>query len=228
MHGPPEAERYAAAEDDFNEALELYPDFVGSGNPYEGLAAIYRARGDTAALKGVLERFLQRAELAADAARELAGLHEADEAWTDVALNLRRSLNVDPYDLDVRRRLAEAYEKLGRTSEAVTQRRAILASTPSTRQRPTTNSPPASTRTRTSRKPSAPCCNRWSARPATATPSGCCCGWWRSEFGSTGGRVGGESRFVAYSDVRRGGRDRLANAATDDEAASASGPVRLL
>ena len=125
-----EAERYDEAERDFNEALNLYSDFVGSGNPYEGLAAIYRARGDTAALAGVLERFLQRAELAASAARELAALNEADEAWADVALNLRRSLNVEPYDLDVRRRLAEAYEKLGRTSEAVTQRRAIVALDP--------------------------------------------------------------------------------------------------
>ena len=124
------AERYDEAERDFNEALDLYPDFVGSGNPYEGLVAIYRARGDTAALKSVLERFLQRAELAAGAARELAALQEADEQWEDVAQNLRRSLNVEPYDLDVRRRLAEAYEALGRTSEAVTQRRAIVALDP--------------------------------------------------------------------------------------------------
>ena len=125
-----EAERYDEAEEAFQEALDLYPDFIESGNPYEGLADVYRARGDTAALEGILERYLQHAEYAAAEARELAALHEAAGAWEEAARYLDRSMEVEPYNLDARRRLAEAYERLGRPAEAVQERRAILALDP--------------------------------------------------------------------------------------------------
>ena len=125
-----QAERYDDAEQAFQDALDRYADFVGTGNPYEGLAAVYRARQDTAALKGILDRYLQRAEYAAAEARELAALHEAEGAWAEAARFLRRSMEVEPYDLDARRRLAEAYEQLGRHAEAVQARRAILALNP--------------------------------------------------------------------------------------------------
>ena len=114
----------------FREALEIYPDYVGSGNPYLGLATVYRERADEARLIDILEQFLRISEYGPAEARELGALY-ADADDTDQALAyLARSLEVEPYDLPTRDRLAVLYEQQGRYAQVVQQRRAILALNP--------------------------------------------------------------------------------------------------
>ena len=42
----------------FEKALEIYPNFTDPGNPYQGLAAAFRALGDEKKLIDILEQFL--------------------------------------------------------------------------------------------------------------------------------------------------------------------------
>ena len=120
----------AAAEEAFEEALSRYPDFVGAGNAYEGLAAVHRERGDSDALADVLSRYLELAEHAVEPALELAALQQDAGDFEAAAATLGRSLHVAPYDPDVRTRLADLYERQRRFDEAVLHRRAVLALEP--------------------------------------------------------------------------------------------------
>ncbi|MFB3131280.1 MAG: peptidase MA family metallohydrolase, partial [Rhodothermales bacterium] len=129
-HAALEQADFSTAETRFREALEIYPDYVGSGNPYLGLATVYRERDDEARLIDILEQFLSVSEYGPAEARELGALY-ADADDTDQALAyLARSLEVEPYDLPTRDRLAVLYEQQGRYAQVVQQRRAILALNP--------------------------------------------------------------------------------------------------
>jgi len=129
-HAALEQADFSTAETRFREALEIYPDYVGSGNPYLGLATVYRERDDEARLIDILEQFLSVSEYGPAEARELGALY-ADADDTDQALAyLARSLEVEPYDLPTRDRLAVLYEQQGFNAQVVQQRRAILALNP--------------------------------------------------------------------------------------------------
>lgn len=125
-----EAERYDEAEARFREALAIYPNYTGEGNPYAGLAAVYRARDDRAALVEVLTQYLQLAEHGAAEARELGTLlAEAGDA-AQAAYYFRRAIEVEPYDADTRTRLAALHEAQQQYADAVRERRAVLALDP--------------------------------------------------------------------------------------------------
>jgi tetratricopeptide (TPR) repeat protein len=119
-----------AAETAFKAALAMYPEYVGENNAYEGLASIYRARGQTADLIGVLTRYLQLAEDEVDAALELSALHAQRGDLSSAATMLERSLHVAPYDVEVRGQLADLYDRMQHFGEAVDHRRAVVALDP--------------------------------------------------------------------------------------------------
>lgn len=121
------AGQYDAAEARFREALDRYPGYAAPGGPYQGLAAVYRARGDRAALMDILERFLAVSEYGADEARELAALYAAAGRDADAAAAEARSLEVAPYEAATYDTLAALDTRLGRHDEAVRARRALLA-----------------------------------------------------------------------------------------------------
>ena len=125
-----EQKDYAAAEDRFRKALEIYPHFAGDGDPYRGLAEVYRAQGRTDLLMDVLERFLRISEHGAAEARELAGLYVKAGQPERAVYYFERSLEVEPYDASARGQLATLYEQQGRFDAAVRQRRALLALNP--------------------------------------------------------------------------------------------------
>ena len=121
---------YGTAESRFREAREIYPDFIGPGNPYQGLAAVYRERGERAKLVAILEQYLTVSEFGVEEARELGELYAEDGDIDRALAYLARSLNVAPYDVPTLDRLAELYEAKGRYGQAVEARRAILALSP--------------------------------------------------------------------------------------------------
>lgn len=124
------AGRYDRAEEAFRTALSIYPNYTGDGNAYEGLAAVYRARGQQDRLRETWTAYLEIAEHGAAAARELAALHaEAGDAEQAIRY-YRRALEVEPYDADTRMRLADLYESAGRYAAAVDERRALLTLDP--------------------------------------------------------------------------------------------------
>lgn len=115
---------------EFEKALEIYADYTDPGNPYQGLAAAYRATGDDAQLIAILERFLAVSEHGATEARELAALHLENQNPAQARYYLERSLQIAPYDRDVYTQLAELYMDAGDYGEAVRARRAILGLNP--------------------------------------------------------------------------------------------------
>jgi tetratricopeptide (TPR) repeat protein len=125
-----ERKDFDAAEARFKEALEIYPRFADEGDPYRGLAELYREQGKTDLLMGVLESFLQISEHGAAEARELGALYFDAGQPERAVYYLERSLEVEPYDAEARKQLATLYEQQGRFDEAVRQRRALLALNP--------------------------------------------------------------------------------------------------
>ncbi len=128
-----EQENYDRAEAAYLEAKAMYAQYVGPGNAYEGLADVYRARGEEAALVPVLTDYLALAEHETDAALELAEIYADRGDAAAAARMLERALHVIPYDPDVHVRLAELYEEMGRFDEGVVQRRAVVALNPADR-----------------------------------------------------------------------------------------------
>ncbi|NNE35473.1 MAG: tetratricopeptide repeat protein, partial [Rhodothermales bacterium] len=118
------------AETLFEESIELYPTFVRQGNGYDGLASIYRQRGDTTSLKSILTRFLSISEYGAQQSVELASILKSTGDLEAAASYLNRSLFTDPYERAVRSELAELYVRLEDYDAVVQQRRAILALDP--------------------------------------------------------------------------------------------------
>jgi len=121
-----EQERYDEAEQHFDRALELYPDYIGEGNPYLGLAAVYEATGDTFNRVSILRRFLQVSEYGAAEARVLGQYYGDAGEPEQAAYYYSRSLQVEPYDLEARLSLAELYEQQGLHQNAVQERLAVL------------------------------------------------------------------------------------------------------
>ncbi len=129
------AEALSRNEDDeaearFKEALEIYPHFTSAGNAYQGLAAVYRRRGDEAALARTLEAYLAVTPFGAEEARELSAFYE-ERGELDRALELlRRSRTTAPYSEDALTRVAELSAAQGDFAAEVEARRALLALSP--------------------------------------------------------------------------------------------------
>ena len=121
-----EAGDYAAAEVHYEAALALYDDYTGPGNPYEGLAAVYRVRQEPEALMATLTAYLDTYPYGPGIARELAALHLQAGDSTAALRYLERSRRVEPYELSVLEQMAAMYTGQARHKEAADMRRAIL------------------------------------------------------------------------------------------------------
>ena len=118
------------AEAKFLKAIEIYPSFTHGGNAYQGLAKIYRERGEKAKLRDILKRYLSITEYGAEEARELAKIYEGEGNPALSEYYFERSMQVEPYDLNTHMRLAELYKAQEDFSSEIDARRAILALNP--------------------------------------------------------------------------------------------------
>ena len=121
---------YDEAEENFQQALEIYDAFVEPGNAYQGLAAVYRARVQNDRLIDILTRYLAISEHGMAEAEELGRLLQEAGRNREAAYYFERSLDVGPYNREVQVLLAELYADLGRTAQAVKARRAVLGLNP--------------------------------------------------------------------------------------------------
>lgn len=120
----------AAAERHFRGAIALYPEYVGPGNAYQALAALYRQNGAEESRFTVLEAFLQIADFGASEAREVAALHLERGDASRALQYYERSRTVEPYDAETLARMAAIMEANGQYRAAVSVRRALLALDP--------------------------------------------------------------------------------------------------
>ena len=124
------AANYAEAEGHLLRAIDLYAPFTDPGNPYTGLAAVYRSQQDDDKLINTLVQYLSISEHGAAEAVELAGLY-LDQGNIDRATYYyERSLEVAPYDREVHAQLATLYTNQQQYSKAVQARRSILGLNP--------------------------------------------------------------------------------------------------
>lgn len=123
-------EKWAEAETAAWEFRKLDPEFIGSPNAYELLAAVYRKRGETTEESKALEELARRDGDAMAVYQRLAELGEASGNWTAVAKNARRWLAVNPLVPAPHRALASAAEKLNERGDALASLRALLALSP--------------------------------------------------------------------------------------------------
>ena len=119
-----------AAEAHYEKSIELYPTFVSAGNGYDGLAEVYRRRGDQQKLAETLERFLAVSDYGVEESVELAGIKKEADDLPDASALLERALFVDPYDANIRAELASLYGQIGDADGAIRNRRAVLALDP--------------------------------------------------------------------------------------------------
>ena len=125
-----EAGRLDDAESAYRMALDIYSNYTGPGNPHEGLAEVYRRRGQVTELAQVLQDHLARHPYGDAQAVELAGILLQRTDTTRAVSYLTRSRYTQPYDAEVLGQLAELYADLGQHAQAVEMRRAILALSP--------------------------------------------------------------------------------------------------
>ncbi len=118
------------AESAYRMALDIYSDYTGPGNPHEGLAEVYRRRGQITELAHVLRNHLAGYPYGDAQAVELAGILLQRTDTTQAVSYLARSRYTQPYDADVLGQLAKLYADLGQHAQAVEMRRAILALNP--------------------------------------------------------------------------------------------------
>ncbi|MCJ7813782.1 peptidase MA family metallohydrolase, partial [bacterium] len=125
-----EKERSEEAEQKFLSAVELFPLYTSTGNPYEALATIYRHNNEESKLVDILIRYLAITEYGAQEAKELGRIFENQDNLMQAETYYRRSLQVDPYDIDIRLQLAELYKEGEDYGSEIDERKAILALEP--------------------------------------------------------------------------------------------------
>lgn len=121
---------YQQAEEVFLHAIELYPFYTQSGNPYQGLAHIYRETEKQAELQNILELFVSVTEYGAEESRELGLIYEGHGNQDRAIYYYDRSMQVEPYDLNIHVRLANLYKNSKNFEAEAQERKAILALNP--------------------------------------------------------------------------------------------------
>ena len=114
----------------FERAKALFPQYAGPDSPYWYLALISKSHGsleraaeELASLTSINERDY-RANL------ELADVLEATGDLRGATGALDRAIYIYPFDMNLHRRLAEAYADVGEPTRAIRERRAVLALDP--------------------------------------------------------------------------------------------------
>lgn len=123
-------QQYDEAEQQFLDAIELFPNFIEPGNPYQGLAQVYRAQGQSTKLQQILKQYLSIAEHAEEEARELADMLKEDGMLQEAEYYYERSLQVQPYAIGTYANLAGIYQSRELFPEEIEQRRIIIALDP--------------------------------------------------------------------------------------------------
>jgi len=122
--------KFEDAEKKFLKAIEIFPNYTRPGNSYQGLAKIYRENGKKSKLINILKDYLTFTEYGAEEARELAQIYEDMGNLARAEYYYKRSMQIEPYNLNTHTRLAELYEKQKSYSSETEERLVILAMDP--------------------------------------------------------------------------------------------------
>jgi tetratricopeptide (TPR) repeat protein len=106
-----------------------FPRYVGEGNSYVELEALYRSKDRHEEASRQLEAYARIAHNDVRVRRRLADAYGEREDWVTRLRYLEEIHWVNPFDVDLHRDLAAAYRKLGRLDAASRELRAAIALT---------------------------------------------------------------------------------------------------
>jgi len=118
---------HEAARPHLEATLEMFPELGGRESPHWLLAQGFAAEGAVEAAVRHLDQLSLVWESAYEPLLLLADLHEDAGQIEDAAHALDRAVLIWPYDVELHRRLASFHEQLERYSEAVRERKSVLA-----------------------------------------------------------------------------------------------------
>ncbi|MDP8243838.1 MAG: peptidase MA family metallohydrolase [Candidatus Hinthialibacter antarcticus] len=112
------SEEWQTAEARLQEAHELFPDYASSGAPLKMLIQLFEKNGEREKLKQTLQREVAWDSTDFDARAKLMSMHQKDEEW-DAALEAAQlAIEIDPFDLNIRKKMLDVFIQLERYNEA--------------------------------------------------------------------------------------------------------------
>jgi Flp pilus assembly protein TadD len=123
-------ERLDEAEEQFQAAMRMMPNYGEADSPYWFLAQIHQGRGDVERAAAALHRMNELSESNYRALVLEADLLEQLERPSEAADALNKAVLIWPYELELHRRLAALNTSVGNHEEAVRERLAVIALRP--------------------------------------------------------------------------------------------------
>jgi tetratricopeptide (TPR) repeat protein len=102
-----ESNDYDKAEEQFQKAYSLFPDYSGEEAPLQQLIRIYQRQQNHEKLKETLELAIAQNATDFAACKKLITIYKFEEAWDDVIEVSRKALAIDPFDIEMRKTLLQ-------------------------------------------------------------------------------------------------------------------------
>ena len=113
--------------EELSRAVEMFPEYSGEQNPYEGLARAYEMDGNTAAAIDTLEQLMAYSEYGYRPLLELARLKRDAGDIEGAAESLGLAMYISPMELEAHREYGEVLLEGGRFLEAAREYEVLLA-----------------------------------------------------------------------------------------------------
>jgi tetratricopeptide (TPR) repeat protein len=126
-------ERLDDAEEHFEEALRMFPEYGEADSPYWFLAQIHQERGELEQAAAALHRLNELSESNYRALVTEADILEELDRPAEAATALNKAVLIWPYEMEVHERLADLSASVGDHQGAVRERRAVIALAPADR-----------------------------------------------------------------------------------------------
>lgn len=121
------------AEDHFEAALGIFPEYGGADSPYWFLALIHRERGELERANAALSRLTALSESNYQALITQAEILEELGRPAESARALDKAVQIWPYEMELHERLAEIHTELSNYAGAALERGAVVALDPADR-----------------------------------------------------------------------------------------------
>jgi tetratricopeptide (TPR) repeat protein len=114
-----ERENWDDAIKHLEEAYRLFPDYKGEDAPLFQLVHVYSQTGDGDKLIETLERIIAEHSSPFTAMSRLAATYENRKRWEDVRRVAELAMGINPFDVDMRKKLLAAQRELGEKEDAL-------------------------------------------------------------------------------------------------------------
>jgi tetratricopeptide (TPR) repeat protein len=118
--------KFREAQEPLERAIELYPGYTGSNDPYSGLALVHRELKEPDKERRALERLVELDADAVPALLRLVELETAAQDWGALRGHAEQFMGANPLLVQPHRAMAQAAEQLGQGADAIGAYRKLL------------------------------------------------------------------------------------------------------